>query len=334
MADDPECREAAKVIEVLRDWRRLRSLSYTNHFGVEDAVSMTRQAACAEELDRIYAVLSLAPTQIGSLILQPNYKLSLRTAQENMARASILQYQSLNILRYVEHDAEIEMPSWVPRWQRSATEPLQAGYTFRALHPTRIIVDGDTGSLRIDGIPIMEVGPCTDRDPAYQGSLLLLHATVSAIKIPSRYHDAFHDYLDNKAKASTSLVKTKISKKHFAHEVRKDIKGEFVDLAHTDWKDMIPWPEGHSRLRRIDFEGRRLAVTNGGILAMVPALTELRDLVVLFKGIRLPFVVRPINEVGSSATSYDLIGACKLQALIRWDILEGKNTELHEIRLR
>ena len=108
--------QAALRIETLERWRERGSLS---HLQLEDVVFDTRYATCLDPSDQIFSVLSLATKKDGSLLFLPDYHFSPAEVEVLLAKSSLLEYQSLNILRYVDNqDNEISTPSWVPHWSK------------------------------------------------------------------------------------------------------------------------------------------------------------------------------------------------------------------------
>lgn len=96
-------------------WKRWRSEGQGTR--LEDVLYETSDCECSVVLDKVYGVLSIAPLPNGSLLLRPDYTLSLQQVETQLAISSVEQYQSLNILKYVAHlEHEISLPSWVPRW--------------------------------------------------------------------------------------------------------------------------------------------------------------------------------------------------------------------------
>ena len=106
--------KAARMIETLERWRERVGLL---NLQLEDVVFGTRFAQCLDPRDKIFSVFSLAPKEDGSLLFLPDYRLSTTEVELMLAKSSLLGYQSLNVLRYVDSlDDEISIPSWVPRW--------------------------------------------------------------------------------------------------------------------------------------------------------------------------------------------------------------------------
>jgi hypothetical protein len=67
---------------------------------------------------------------------------------------------------------------------------------------------------------------------------------------------------------------------------------------------------------------RKLAVTDNGYVGLVPLGTQCDDLVCIFLGSGVPFVLRPTNG------AYTLLGASYVYGLMKGEALEGKDLSL------
>ena len=142
------CLQSARLILSLETWRQTR----TSHAAIpddanptldpfdwkhrpgkafmqlEDAIYKVRDAQCTEPKHKIFSALSLIPNGDGGLLFFPDYRLSAMEIQNMLAKSSMLEYRSLNVLKYVEHTTKkISMPSWAPRL--SAITELSESWT-------------------------------------------------------------------------------------------------------------------------------------------------------------------------------------------------------------
>ena len=95
------------------EWKHRRGKAFIQ---LEDAIYKVRDAQCTEPKDKIFPAPSLVPSGDGGLIFFPDYRLSAMEIQNMLAKSSMLEYRSLNVLRYVEQTTKkISMPLWAPR---------------------------------------------------------------------------------------------------------------------------------------------------------------------------------------------------------------------------
>ena len=59
--------------------------------------------------------------------------------------------------------------------------------------------------------------------------------------------------------------------------------------------------------------GRRLACTDSGVLALIPVAAEATDVVAVFQGVPVPFLLRPTKD------GYCVLGTCYVH-----DIMQGE----------
>ena len=141
---DPTCNKSMQLVRNIERWRASR-VSFASQLeslrpvldsrrGQRDHVSLgmhldaavdaTTKYLCKDPRDHIFAVLSLAPKVDGSLLMAPDYSLSVDFSQIKMALVCIFEYRSLDVLLYVDHRGteDLQGPTWVPRWQALAAK--------------------------------------------------------------------------------------------------------------------------------------------------------------------------------------------------------------------
>lgn len=120
--------------------------------------------------------------------------------------------------------------------------------------------------------------------------------------------------------------------------------GEYTRLAgignlrHGENDDEMVWfapdkqnTEIYSDLVRRTMYGRRICVTDIGLVGIVPTATEVGDTIVAFRGGRTPFIVRP-QETGDA--SWRLVGDCYIHALMRGEAFLFEDAEERDFVLK
>lgn len=77
-------------------------------------------------------------------------------------------------------------------------------------------------------------------------------------------------------------------------------------------------------------EGRRLAITRAGALALCPAATEVGDLISIFCGGRMPFILRGVDMCRTEQEAVDgkaflLVGECFMHGIMYGDAIKDYN---------
>lgn len=134
-----------------------------------EVVNWARVHQSTDPLDRIYAFLSHPCGFVdGSLIVEPNYSISVTQAFTEFAAKIILQSKNLRMLSAVEHETEpinSAFPSWVPTWHIESrcamfTTPTPAAPTLDNFISIRKIADKTI--LRTRGFVIDTVSTCSE----------------------------------------------------------------------------------------------------------------------------------------------------------------------------
>jgi hypothetical protein len=125
----------------------------------------TQHCKATDPRDRVFALLGL-PTDLSSheLSFEADYHKSTIEVYQDLAKFSILNLQSLDVLSYVCHANSLptsDSPSWCPRWDRNASwgGPL-SGLGFKACAGKRAILlemDQSQHTLSIQGVKVASV---------------------------------------------------------------------------------------------------------------------------------------------------------------------------------
>jgi hypothetical protein len=76
---------------------------------------------------------------------------------------------------------------------------------------------------------------------------------------------------------------------------------------------------------------RKLCLTDGRYLGWVPLTTEEGDVIAIFKGAKLPFVLRPVP--GSTDRSFTFIGECYIHGIMYGEAIEKGDLEQQTFRI-
>ena len=118
------CLQSSKTVIYMDRWHANNTDVIMQDLRIEDIVHSARAAQCRDPRDKIYSLLSLDLCDDGELLIVPDYTMPLARVQLELAKASIQRYESLNILKFVDHTSDVLHPSWVPRWDSQQAEPL------------------------------------------------------------------------------------------------------------------------------------------------------------------------------------------------------------------
>lgn len=92
----------------------IRDIALEYNSDLLQLLGKTREAKCANLRDAIYSKINLILGE--DLLTEPDYSESPARLFIRFARAHIMRYKTLNVLRYVQHHHNPGLPSWVPDW--------------------------------------------------------------------------------------------------------------------------------------------------------------------------------------------------------------------------
>jgi hypothetical protein len=74
--------------------------------------------------------------------------------------------------------------------------------------------------------------------------------------------------------------------------------------------------------------GRRYCVTSNGDVGLVPRFTRVGDIICIFAGLYVPFVIRPIASIQGQSQTYALVGESYIHGMMKSEELELSNVEM------
>lgn len=394
LKNDPKCLQSAETILLMHVWRNFfrEDKRMSSSLRIEDVVHKVRASECTWEVDKIYSMLSLVPRSDGSLLFDPDYRLCLDDVEFRLAQASISNYESLNILRYVDHGrSTIILPSWVPHFRPDHVEPLPISTRRSCFDRDDICIahrtmkssfDGtirDVRLLCLQGSAVLEVG-CVgsvicgpgvstpqasrkssfelSRRPGLEGTSLDASPNSGGkLAIHEQDQRAFSRFLQDQYLQQESGSTIRGRKPPVPHlsgsrhqtttssvltiEPAYETAVNFPALAEIDFKGRATttWPTKVKASPQAIARGRKIALTRGGTYVLVPSMTEAGDLIAMFAGIRLLFIIRLFCRGPNRMPWYNLIGACETEERMEttlekhWRTIEREHNQLDPIIL-
>ena len=113
-------------------------------------------------------------------------------------------------------------------------------------------------------------------------------------------------------------------------EVAKVTKGEDLDRKVKKSEDLMLGLQ--SQFNRISYfiggssGERRFCVTKEGRMGLVPKSCEIGDLVCIFTGSRMPFLLR--QEMETKSSSYELVGSCYIHGVMDGEEMDQESKEI------
>ena len=314
---------SAKVTLSILKWRRTlqsQELSHsTPRLQLEDVIYEIRHSECSDPRDMIFAALSLAPGTNGSPLFFPNYRLSLREFQDMLAKSSISEYKSLNILSFVEHtETSIPLPSWSPRWQFGSTtariKHISGDISDENFEPFSLLSDFTLSLncaflLKIECVTEQPIGLFDDPNYTVLSAGVIVSAGDNALF--TSYKEGPWCQIAHRRHSPANAFLTSAASYYQAQRSRAQL---------------LPWESYKVNIKAI-LPGRRLAMTDGKYTAIVPGSTRPGDEIVAVYGTRNCFVVRASKGHEDHATKFEsflLIGACEVDATMDWDLFKSQ----------
>jgi hypothetical protein len=324
-----------------------------SRFSILRLLGLTRQFGVTDPRDRIFALLGIPSADSGpgneSLLLQPDYRMSIHDLYRKFARLILDRDKSLRILSAVQHGNHIQesLPSWVPSWDSvycHGLAPSEPGPNHRAADglPIEEIKTSNFNHLMLKGIAYDTIIKCTETisprsfDANENNSLDVFTFTEMVGQFWGEWWD--HD-------RARSLCWTLTAGKDWYGMLVNDFDSHWADFAAFWWEfgvprkiDDVPGSRYGTKLRTFhdfperkdgDYDrfleaasnacvGRRLFLTEKGTLGLGPGALQTGDrCCVLFGGI-VPFVLRRLND-----RIHALVGECYIKDVMQGEVLQS-----------
>lgn len=302
--------------------------------------------------DKVYGLLGIVPNPgERQTLIEVDYEKSVAQVYTDVAEACIRREAGLSVLSYVQHGSELGgnsgIPSWVPVW--NATSAMTLGSlpsAWNTCGPDHELPDFqilDKGTLVVRGVlydevesvrPVMDASHFQPGNESDQQALLDLWDEITAVReegvnqvilMTSTLTAGLNtrwDYVElldeeDREQAVNDFVEYV---NHLLETTGKDTKKIHYDFGFVLEEDN-DWTSFRLAASRV-CDGRRVFQVAGGKYGLGPACMAKGDLIVVFKGGIVPFVVRP-REDGTFA----LLGDCYIVEIMRGEVFEEELLE-------
>ena len=291
--------------------------------------------------DHVSGVLGLYQTLTGITklprALVPDYSRTLFEVFESATKFTIEEGGHLDVLssllhRQSEFDNGLELPSWVPRWNRPVENDKDASrlaFFFRADYEARfdalasINVDVSESSM-LKGFGIDTISNITRVvKPSDFGDVIKLRAlineTMSCFESQRAATGRVHSDLDI---ASTLVAGRNSHRQPFTALDLLDCDAfrEWLEKG-SNTSTVVEPPQDEQEIRRFrNAHGeacldRRFFVTRSGCIGVGPSFTQAKDLVAIIYGCRWPAILRPMSG------DYQMLGISYTRGIMHGEAL-------------
>ncbi|KAI1768878.1 HET-domain-containing protein [Hypoxylon sp. FL1150] len=299
-----------------------------------ELLRLTRIFEASDPRDKIFGLMSLVFDD-ANLGFQVDYSLSCAALYMQMAKHRIVRRKGLSFLGQAGlglYPGDINIPSWVPDWSWCNRVHAELGYGggFRAAISM-------TATIRVNSQNGLEVPAIFIDRIADVGTEMLLRRSQGGGK--SAVKRLVGDLFSDLNRLSENLAPYPTGENVEDVKLRTTVFDFFGTENSTEWvpgyKSLHAFSDTYNEVRNFDsrkyqylgilfdYTRRRvLCTTSRGYLGWVPDITVEGDLIVIFPGARVPFVVFP---VGSGV--YRLVGECYIHGIMYGEALEGAPPE-------
>lgn len=333
--------------------------------GLLDLVAMCRNVQCTDPRDRVYALLGLAnDVSSQDLEVMPDYALTIEEVYKGFSIWNLSHTKDLRCLSYssLSSRSQLSLPSWVPDYTLLEVEPplarAEIELPYNAARGTEPILRFSDGrnTLHIHGYTVDSVGMI--------GSL---QAEVSIPDPLPELSQQVNEAQDSTALIQTSIwIKEcwKIATTKYGEDLPLERYEDFwraMICNRTSTGQMAPHEYGTSFRRYLEFflqkvfsnqagewdkdladamllidrslsgwqRHRRFCSTDNDRLGWVPGATAIGDVVCIFNGGRVPFVLRP-----ASSGIYTWVGECYIHGIMEGEAMLISNPTLREFTIQ
>ncbi|KAH8593018.1 heterokaryon incompatibility protein-domain-containing protein [Bisporella sp. PMI_857] len=315
----------------------MRSLVFRIEYDILDVVGLARIFLTTDPRDKVYALLGLPNFSAQCGLMSADYSKTAEVVFRDFVEAIIQESGTLDVLSHVHHDERIKKPSWIPRWE--STEGLillNRGYLEWNAHnhiQKEIIIDKECCIIKVFGANL----DCIVEKQEIEIDTLF---PVRGMK-PHDNATAFWEQTLSPSGSSDpdlflrpfSMVFTcglNISREHADETMHRDSFLKYLQFCNLN---VTPVPrrsvENESGLEefltaaRWICSGRSFFKTKQGYIGMGPELLQVEDIIAVFAGVGVPFVLCPGND------HYLLVGEAYVYGIMEGQLFkdsEGKDT--------
>jgi len=347
---------------VLHSYKNFRGLNFMVNYYHEnskteewpeilEAMHHSRETQCKDPRDKLYSVLGVSNNMLG---VKVNYSLPAGEIYCNLARSCILKHGDLRILSYCSSEnGSVTVPSWVPDWTAAndyvhrlpqygisqsllGNVPKKALYPMSPEHDLSLRFSAEGQELVIQALPLdqIEYIPSDKIGYQFEETLRVKHQLrqwaelkhketnclpyirIDGCQYCEQDNDSQFDipiYLPTNESLYQAYVRTVFIDADFCKDLIQETGSPDLDQMTAFQLVLI-------------LKGRRLAVSDKGILILVPVATEVGDILTVAVGSEIPIILRKIGD------KYRFIGQCYAHGFMGsepWD-KQGLSKDLTE----
>lgn len=337
-----------------------------NSLPLLDVLRLSRNFACKDPRDRVYALLGLA-SNLDVLQIDPDYQKSPAEILTDTALRILWASSNLDLLNHVGNAGEIELPSWAPDWSPPKSRYLLKPCVFvtEAEHQASANTipiwdfDADHSVLTVHGAIIDSV-QCSAGDPSINASLLAQDPDLALVEYPRMMEvlgkicgDSIYHVDSNNVPAELidHLSRTIIADRPLRGESEGAGPSACFLACLKIWKYRYqmalfranggsqPWrqPDITTQAKGSKFsnysivaEGRSLCMTQSGRLCLAPSKTRIGDSVAIFYGGKTAYILRPVGD------DFELLGEAYVHGLMKGEALNEPtfHSKVRKLKLR
>lgn len=298
-----------------------------------------RRRVAGDPRDKVYSVLGLA-FDVQNII--PDYSMSFAETYTATAINIVERTRRLDLLSFTDVESNRgEMPTWVPNWRFSMdSEPiLPLTWTDRQLYHASGNKSSHNLTVRTEKSRVLCVNGfecakickvCAEFRPLaafLDGDFVTyekdLHTTVL------QWHHDLRPSIGHFGNYSAASTAAEAFEEAFWRTVTTDVvydpkDGDYRRADIADMEDYIRWLRGSEKgaletaaNNLVKLQYRRIGQSDNFLLALLPGDTKLGDLICVFSGADVPFIVRRLPH----SDFYQLIGECYVHGLMDGEVM-------------
>jgi len=348
------------VIQIHLIWVIRETLTQGKPLSLEEALSYTYQCMATDARDKVFALgnLVLLTDMEEQTDIQPNYSLAvqqvyIRTARYILSRQAniILLHGGIGQKRNVS-----DLPSWVPDWTAQQPQiyetgvPAGRGYNPCGPGPLNLpllTLSPNLLEISIQAIPLSQIlhvssVACPTSARGQQIDAKSFKSFYQAARLMVFSHCPRKYTLTNQNRAE-AFWRTLIGDRHQRPDHQPNDSTRFRWPAQPEYEQLFQvWRNcalfglkdrqlSDDQVKTASFafgraldtacgDGRKFAVTQDGMMALVPSLTEVGDVVVLVAGFAKPVLLRRGEMEGES---WKLVGDCYVHGVMGGELWDG-----------
>ncbi|CAI6092189.1 unnamed protein product, partial [Clonostachys chloroleuca] len=339
------------------DWVLVNGTKTRENQSLDSLLDGYKRFGATNLRDKVYTLMHLPAFKREYPDIQPNYRVSVEEAYIDMTMASIRRSKDLVILTRVDRELgdqtpALQLPSWVPRWNRgdetssaltiwykfyaagkskSSTESSSPLFSTKLLSGHRLQVAGFEFDRVEDVAELTFIHGYNTTPPAkphfsplrpwrrydtgsetgpYATAPAIINAYAITITAMYREFEGFY-----------TLHCAPENKDHHSHYPPGLYSDKRPFLNNTTDEELEVFYKRYNRMVRIYNLGRRLIRTRNGYLGTGSHKPQMGDLICIFFGSAVPFILRPRED----GDRFILVGDAYVHSIMNGEILGTLN---------